>query len=229
MKKRLIAIDGLDASGKMTQTEMLKNLLAEKGIPYRYLSFPTYHDEYSAHVNMYLKGRFGDDPETVNAYAASSFFGADRFCSYMLDWKKDYENGSIILANRYTSANAVHQLSKLDESEYEGFLGWLMDYEYGKLGIPKPDAVIYLCVPPEVSQKMIEHRCEETGAEKDIHESNKAHLENSYKAALYSAEKLGWIKIDCSHNGELRPREDIHKEIVERLREIIPELNQEEI
>ena len=228
MKKRLIAIDGLDASGKMTQTEMLKELLAKKGIPYRYLSFPTYHDEYSAHVNMYLKGRFGDDPEAVNAFAASGFFAADRFCSYMLDWKKDYENGSIILANRYTSANAVHQLSKLHESEYNGFLEWLMDHEYGKLGIPRPDAVIYLCVPPEVSQKMIEHRCEETGAEKDIHESNKEHLENSYKAALYSAEKLGWIKIDCSENGVLRSREDIHREIVEKLRGIIPELNQEE-
>ena len=223
MKKRLIAIDGLDASGKMTQTELLKDLLADKGIPYRYLSFPTYDADYSAHVNMYLKGRFGDDPEIVNPFAASSFFGADRYCSYMLDWKKDYENGSIILANRYTSANAVHQLSKLDESEYDSFLDWLMDYEYNKLGIPKPDAVVYLCVPPDVSQKMIQHRCDETGAEKDIHESNKKHLENSYRAALYSAEKLGWIKIDCARGGELRSREEIHQEIVERLKEIIPE------
>jgi dTMP kinase len=225
VKKRLIAIDGLDASGKMTQTEMLKDLLAEKGIPYRYLSFPTYDSEYSAHVNMYLKGRFGDDPEAVNAFAASSFFGADRFCSYMLDWKKDYDDGAIILANRYTSANAVHQLSKLDESEYDSFLTWLTDYEYNKLGVPKPDAVVYLCLPPEISQKMIQHRCDETGAEKDIHESNKAHLENSYKAALYSAEKLGWIKIDCDKNGEMRSREEIHKEIIEKLGDIIPELS----
>lgn len=146
----------------------------------------------------------------------------------MLDWKKDYENGSIILANRYTSANAVHQLSKLDESEYDSFLSWLMDYEYGKLGIPKPDAVIYLCVPPEVSQKMIQHRCAETGAEKDIHENNKKHLESSYRAALYSAEKLGWIKIDCARGGELRPREDIHNEITDRLAELIPELRGKE-
>lgn len=224
MKKRLIAIDGLDASGKMTQTELLKELLAKEGIPYRYLSFPTYDDDYSAHVNMYLRGRFGDDPEIVNPFAASSFFGADRYCSYMLDWKKDYENGSIILANRYTSANAVHQLSKLPVEEYDGFLSWLMDYEYNKLSIPSPDAVVYLCVPPEVSQKMIQHRCDETGAEKDIHESNKKHLENSYRAALYSAEKLGWIKIDCSRDGELRPREEIHREIVERLKDVIPEL-----
>lgn len=224
MKKRLIAIDGLDASGKMTQTELLKDLLEEKGIPYRYLSFPTYDADYSAHVNMYLKGRFGDDPESVNAFAASSFFGADRFCSYMLDWKQDYENGAIILANRYTSANAVHQLSKMPKEEYGEFLEWLTDYEYNKLGIPAPDAVIYLCLPPEISQKMIEHRCDETGAEKDIHESSKTHLENSYRAALYSAEKLGWIKIDCDRDGEMRTREEIHKEIIEKLKDIIPEL-----
>ncbi len=226
MKKRLIAIDGLDASGKMTQTEMLKDLLESKGIPYRYLSFPTYHSEYSAHVNMYLKGRFGNDPEAVNPFAASSFFGADRFCSYMLDWKEDYENGSIILANRYTSANAVHQLSKLDESEYDSFLEWLTDYEYNKLGVPKPDAVVYLCVPPEVSQKMISHRCEETGAEKDIHESNAKHLFNSYRAALYSADKLGWIKIDCNDGENMRSRQDIQKEIIEKLKDIIPELSE---
>lgn len=225
MKKRLIAIDGLDASGKMTQTEMLKDLLAEKGIPYRYLSFPTYDEDYSAHVNMYLKGRFGNDPEAVNPFAASSFFGADRYCSYMLDWKKDYDGGAIILANRYTSANAVHQLSKLDESEYDSFLEWLTDYEYNKLGIPKPDAVVYLCVPPEVSQKMIQHRCDETGAEKDIHESNKKHLENSYRAALYSADKLGWIKIDCNDGDKMRSREDIQKEIVAKLKNIITELD----
>ncbi len=224
MKRRLIAIDGLDASGKMTQTELLKDLLEEKGIPYRYLSFPTYNDEYSAHVNMYLKGRFGEDPEIVNAYAASSFFGADRYCSYMLDWKKDYENGAVILANRYTSANAVHQLSKMERDQYESFLEWLTDYEYNKLGIPKPDAVVYLCVPPEVSQKMIQHRCDETGAEKDIHEKNKSHLENSYRAALYSAEQQGWIKIDCNDGENMRSREDIHKEIVEKLKDIIPEL-----
>ena len=224
MKKRLIAIDGLDASGKMTQTELLKELLAGKGVPYRYLSFPTYDDDYSAHVNMYLRGRFGDDPEIVNPFAASSFFGADRYCSFMLDWKKDYDEGSIVLANRYTSANAVHQLSKLPIEEYDSFLDWLMDYEYKKLGIPAPDAVVYLCVPPEVSAKMIQHRCDETGAEKDIHENNKKHLENSYRAALYSAEKLGWIKIDCARDGELRPREEIHQEIVERLKYLIPEL-----
>lgn len=224
MKKRLIAIDGLDASGKMTQTVMLKELLESKGVPYRYLSFPTYDPDYSALVNMYLQGRFGDDPNTVNPYAASAFFGADRYCSYMLDWKKDYDNGAVILANRYTSANAVHQLSKLDEGEYDGFLEWLMDFEYVKLGIPKPDAVIYLCLPPHLSQKLIEQRCGETGAQKDIHEKSAEHLQNSYRAALYSAEKQGWIKIDCNKGDEIRTREEIRDEIVGSICHLVPEI-----
>ena len=220
----LITIDGLDGSGKQTQSEYLYENLKNAGYPVKLISFPDYESPSSALVKMYLGGEFSRDPDFVNAYAASSFFAVDRYASFARDWKKDYDNGSIILANRYTSANAVHQLSKLDESEYDSFLDWLMDYEYNKLGIPKPDAVIYLCVPPEVSQKMIQHRCDETGAEKDIHESNKKHLENSYRAALYSAEKLGWIKIDCAVNGELRSREDIQNEIIEKLKDIIPEI-----
>lgn len=224
MDKHLIAVDGLDASGKKTQTELLAAAFREKGVKYRYISFPTYNGDYSALVNMYLSGRFGDDPEIVNPYAASSFFASDRYCSYMLDWKKDHDAGSVILADRYTSANAVHQLSKLPRDEYDGFLDWLTDYEYRRLQIPKPDAVIYLCLPPELSIKLLEKRCGETGAGKDIHESNREHLENSYKAALYSAEKLGWMKIDCSTGGEIRGIDDIHREIITRLRERLPGL-----
>lgn len=222
MVRHLIAIDGLDASGKKTQTELLKARFAENGIPFRYLSFPTYDDEYSAQIKMYLSGRFGSDPDTVNPYAASSFFAVDRYCSYMLDWRKDYLAGNIILADRYTSANAVHQLSKLNESEYDAFLAWLTDYEYAKLSIPRPDAVIYLCIPPEMSLSLLEKRCSETGAKKDIHESDREYIVRSYRAALYSAEKLGWIRVDCSRNGEMRQRADIHDEIVGRVKKLIP-------
>lgn len=225
MKTHLIAIDGLDGSGKQTQTELLGKTLSENKIPYRCLSFPTYDDEMCAQVKMYLSGRFGDDPNAVNAYAASSFFGVDRYCSYMLDWKKDYEAGKVILANRYTSANAVHQLSKLGESEGKEFLKWLMDFEFGKLGIPKPDAVVYLCLPPEISRELIEKRSRETGVKMDIHERNFDYLEKSYKAALYSASELGWITIDCSENGRIRTREDIHEEMVARIKKIMPELD----
>ena len=219
----LIALDGLDGSGKETQTRLLEEALKAKGIPCRSVSFPTYDDQMSAAVKLYLSGAFGSDPHAVNGYAASVFYGVDRYCSYMLDWKKDYEAGMVILANRYTTANAVHQLSKLPEEEYDGFLQWLFDLEYGKMGLPEPNLVLYLCVPPEVSTSLIQSRSSQTGRATDIHENDKKHLTDSYKAALYSAEKLGWAKIDCASDGTLRTREDIHGEIL-RYVEALPEL-----
>lgn len=210
----LIALDGLDGSGKETQTRLLEEALKAKGIPCRSVSFPTYDEKMSAAVKLYLGGAFGSDPHAVNGYAASVFYGVDRYCSYMLDWKKDYEAGTVILANRYTTANAVHQLSKLPAEDYDGFLEWLFDLEYGKMGLPVPDLVLYLCVPPEVSEALIKSRSSQTGRETDIHENDKRHLSDSYKAALYSAEKLGWKKIDCARGTALRTREDIHKEIL---------------
>lgn len=221
MKKTFIAIDGLDGSGKKTQTNLLIEYLKKKGAAYRHLDFPTYDKNYSCFVNMYLSGAFGEDPEIVNAYAASSFFAMDRYSSYMLDWKKDYDAGKIIVANRYTTANAVHQLAKLPESEYDAFLTWLYDYEFAKLGIPKPDKVIYLSLPPEMSMKQVEKRCRETGAVRDIHEKSVRHIEKSYKAVLYSSEKLGWHRIDCNIGSEMRPETDIHNEIVEYLKDIL--------
>lgn len=211
----LIALDGLDGSGKETQTRLLEEALKAKGVPCRSISFPTYDDQMSAAVKLYLGGKFGDDPHAVNSYAASSFYAVDRYCSYMLDWKRDYEAGTVILANRYTTANAVHQLSKLPETEYSGFLDWLFDFEFGKLGLPAPDLVLYLCVPPAVSESLVKSRASQTGRTTDIHENNKQHLRDSYRAALYSADKLGWAKIDCSADGTaLRTREDIRGEIL---------------
>lgn len=209
----LIALDGLDGSGKETQTKLLLQALEEMKIPYRYLSFPTYDEEMSAAVRMYLSGRFGSDPAAVGGYAASSFFAVDRICSYLLDWKKDYDEGKLIIANRYTTANAVHQLSKLPPEEADAFLDWLFDFEYNKLGLPAPDLVLYLCLPPEVSRELIRHRSDTTGRAEDIHEKSKTHLEQSYRAALYSSEKLGWTRIDCVKDGVLRSREDIHGEV----------------
>lgn len=214
--KTLIAIDGLDGSGKETQTHLLEEALREKGISCRTVSFPTYDGEMSAAVNLYLRGRFGEDPNAVNGYAASTFYAVDRFCSYRLDWQKDYEAGTVILANRYTTANAVHQLSKLPPEEYDTFLTWLFDFEYGKLGLPAPDLVLYLCVPPAVSASLIKSRASETGRRADIHEKSPSHLQNSYQAALYAAEKLGWTTVLCAgEKGDaLRTREDIHAEVL---------------
>lgn len=219
--KTLIALDGLDGSGKETQTRLLESALAEWGIPCRSVSFPTYDDQMSAAVKLYLSGKFGEDPSAVNGYAASSFYAIDRYCSYMLDWKKDYDAGTVILANRYTTANAVHQLSKLPREEYDGFLDWLFDFEFGKLDLPKPDLVLYLCVPPSVSDRLVKSRSDATGRATDIHENSKRHIADSYGAALYSAQKLGWAKIDCANGDTLRTREEIHAEVLSHVGKLL--------
>lgn len=217
--KFLIAFDGLDGSGKETQTKLLMNYLNEIQKPYRYVSFPTYDTKWSAHLSMYLNGEFGTEPNSINPYAASSFFASDRYCSFMLDWKKDYDEGKVILCNRYTTANAVHQLSKLPEEEWQGFLKWLYCHEFDKLELPKPDLCIYLCIPPEVALKNIRRRSEIDHRKTDIHENSTVHLEKSYRAALYSASVLGWKTISCAENGEMRSVKDINKEVIEIVKE----------
>lgn len=219
-RKTLIALDGLDGSGKETQTRLLETALRQAGIPCRSISFPTYDRDMSAAVNLYLQGKFGQDPTAVNGYAASSFYAIDRFCSYRLDWQQDYETGTVILANRYTTANAVHQLSKLPPNEYDGFLEWLFDFEFGKLGLPEPSLVFYLCVPPALSERMTQNRSVQTGRKTDIHENNLAHLQASYQAAQYSARKLGWHSINCAEQDgtQLRTRESIQQEIWNQVR-----------
>ena len=212
---KFIVIDGLDGSGKGTQTDILVERLKSEGKRVKTLSFPVYESDSSLFVRMYLDGKFGKNPSDTNAYAASMFFACDRYISYKTDWIRDIEDpDTYVIANRYTSANAVHQLSKLPAEDYDGFLEWLFDLEYGKMGLPAPDLVLYLCVPPEVSEALIKSRSSQTGRETDIHENDKRHLSDSYKAALYSAEKLGWKKIDCARGPALRTREDIHKEIL---------------
>ncbi|MBR6593656.1 MAG: thymidylate kinase [Clostridia bacterium] len=214
MKKGvLIAIDGLDGSGKETQSRRLCEYLEKQGIRYRCVSFPNYNTKGCSLVEQYLGGDFGEDPMAVNAYAASSFFAMDRYSSYMLDWKKDYEEGAVIIANRYTSANLVHQMAKLSEGERGAFMEWLTGYEYGLLGLPEPDGVIYLCVPPAVSESLVQKRCDTTGALKDIHEKNSGFLAASYSAALYASEQCGWHRIDCVSGGDMRSIEDIGAEV----------------
>lgn len=215
MKKGiLIAIDGLDGSGKETQSRKLCEYLEKQGIRHKSISFPNYNTKGCSLVEQYLSGAFGDDPMAVNAYAASSFFAMDRYSSYILDWKKDYSEGAVIIANRYTSANLVHQMAKLPEEQRGAFMEWLVGYEYGLLGLPEPDGVIYLCVPPVVSEGLVQKRCDTTGAVKDIHEKNSAFLAASYSAALYASEHCGWHRIDCVGDGAMRSIEDIHGEVV---------------
>jgi dTMP kinase len=218
---KLIVIEGLDGSGKSTQLERLPIALKEKGIACRTVSFPCYEDDSSALVKMYLAGQFGSKPGDVNAYAASCFYAVDRFASFKKDWGEFYNGGGVIISGRYTTSNAVHQCSKLDESEWEDFLSWLYEFEYEKLGIPAPDKVIFLDMPTEVSQKLLDKRYNADGGHKDIHESDVEYLNKCRKAALFTADYSGWVKIPCAKDGEPRTIEDIAEDVLAEALKII--------
>lgn len=221
MKGKLIVIEGLDGSGKATQAELLYNALCAEGYSVRKVSFPDYESSSSALVKMYLAGDFGKNPDDVNAYAASSFYAVDRFASYKMNWGSFYDNGGIIIADRYTTSNAVHQCSKLDRSQWDSFLEWLFSYEYGLLGIPAPDMVIYLRTAVDISQKLMSERYSDNEEKKDIHEKNIEYLIRSQSAAEYCAEKSGWESITCSENNTMRSIDDIHKDIMNRIKKVL--------
>lgn len=214
---KLIVIEGLDGSGKGTQAELLTERLRQQGEAVRKVSFPDYASDSSALVKMYLSGQFGTDPADVNAYAASTFYAVDRFASFKRDWGKFYADGGIVVADRYTTSNAVHQCSKLPREQWDGFLAWLFDFEYRLLGIPTPDAVIYLNVDPAVSQRLMTGRYRGDESKKDIHEGNLSYLQRSREVAAYCSRKLGWREIACCENGEMRSISAIGEEIFRQL------------
>ena len=221
MKGKLIVIEGLDGSGKSTQEELLKKRLAEINIKVNFIKLPNYDDPACDLVKMYLSGRFGSDPSDVNAYAASSFFAVDRYVSYNCYWKDAYLNGEVFLADRYTTSNAYHQLTKTDKAEWDSYLEWLEDFEYNKMGIPKPDAVIYLDMPVEVSQKLMTSRYNGDDSKKDIHEKNVDYLNKCREAADYACKKLGWTRIVCGENGEPLPIESISDKVFEAVLKLL--------
>ena len=201
---RLLVLEGLDGSGKSTQTERLKEALLAAGETVRQIKLPDYDAPSSTLVRQYLAGDFGNDPQAVNAYAASSFYAVDRVASFLLDWKKDYEAGSLILADRYTTSNPIYQMTKLPREEWDDYLTWADDYEFGKLGLPRPDRVIFLDMPVEVSQKMMSRRYEGDEAKKDVHERNVQFLNACREAALYTAERWNWSVVRCWEGEEPR-------------------------
>lgn len=213
MAGKFIVIEGLDGSGKATQTEILRNYLEQKGKNVTKLTFPDYDNPSSSLVKMYLGGQLGDNPADVNAYAASAFYSVDRVASYLQFWKKDYENGNVILADRYATSNIIYQMSKLPYEQWDSFIEFQEDFEYKKLAVPKPDLIIYLDVEPDVSQKLLSNRYSGDESKKDLHEKNVDFLLNCRKSALYAAEKLNWKRISCTENGTMRTIEDISTDI----------------
>lgn len=222
---KLIIFEGLDGSGKGTQTALTAQKLAARGADLRQITFPNYASESSALVKLYLAGAFGQKPDDVNAYAASSFYAVDRYASYKTDWGAFYRAGGLVLSDRYTTSNAVHQCSKLPPAQWDGFLNWLFDFEYHKIGIPAPDAVVYLAVDPEVSQRLLAARYHGDDSKKDIQEKDLDYLARSRAAAEYCAKALGWKRIDCTADGPqgktMRTVEQINNEILAYLQDIL--------
>lgn len=195
---RLVVIEGLDGSGKSTQFEIIDSIFAQNNIPHKSISFPDYNNPSSSLVKMYLGGEFSQNAEDINAYAASSFYAVDRYASFKLFWEDAYNNGDIILASRYVTSNAIYQMVKCKKNEWDSYLDWLYEYEYEKLGLPKPDLVIFLDMPIEVSQMLMTSRYDGDESKKDIHEVNVEFLKNCREAALYTADRQNWKIINCS-------------------------------
>lgn len=218
----LIVMEGLDGSGKGTQTALLYEKLKAKTQAVRRISFPDYDSPSSALVKMYLAGEFGSNPEDVNAYAASAFYAVDRYASYQKDWRVDYEKGVLFLADRYATSNIVYQLVKLPREQWEEYICWMEDFEYGRLEIPRPDLVIYLDVPADVSQKLLSGRYHGDNSQKDIHERDWEFQRRCRQCALYAAGLLEWKVVSCAREGQMRTVEEISEEILQLVTEICP-------
>lgn len=228
MKGTLIVVEGVDSSGKATHTIKLYERLYGENYNVRKVEFPDYKSQSSALVKMYLSGEFGKTPEDVNPYASSTFYAVDRFASYRTSWEDFYLNGGIVVADRYTTSNMIHQASKIsNEEEKSKFLDWLWDFEFVKLGLPVPELVIFLDMPPEYGQKLMEQRKNKfTGeTEKDIHERNFTFLESSYKNACGIADRFKWNRVTCVKNGEIKAIDEIHDELYDAVRKILDAKN----
>ena len=210
---KLIVIEGTDGSGKSTQFRLLTERVAREGYEFRKLVFPQYAEESSALIRMYLKGEFGSSPSDVSAYAASTFFAVDRYASYKKVWGQWYENGGLVLSDRYTTSNAVHQASKEPEDKQADFLAWLYDLEYDKLGLPRPDLTIYLDVPTDFTEQMMRRREADTNTTADIHEQDMEYLATCRRTGKKAAQFYNWTVIECIRDGKMRSIEDIHEEI----------------
>ena len=221
---KLFVIDGTDGSGKQTQFEKLQESLIKDGIDFKTVSFPNYNSPSSSLVKMYLSGEFGKNAKDVSPYVASTFYAADRYATFKKELEEYYNNGGIILADRYTTANMVHQAGKIeDDKEREKFIDWLFDLEFNIYGLPKPSEVFFLNMPTEKAIELMKNRENKFShsAEKDIHERDKNHLQDSYNAACWVAKKYGWYEVHCIKENKLRTIEDIHEEIYKEVKKVL--------
>lgn len=222
-KGKLITIEAGDGCGKATQTKALYDRLQGEGYNVVKVEYPDYQSESSALVKMYLGGAFGAHADDVSAYGASAFFAVDRYASYLLRWKEAYEQGAIVLADRYTTSNMAHQAVKLtDIAEREEFLHWLWNFEFERLGLPVPDAVVFLDMPPELSAELVTARAKaDAKRKKDIHEKDEAYLSRCHAAYSAVADQYGWKRVLCSEDGKIRSIEDIHEDVYRIVKNVL--------
>lgn len=222
MKKgKLIVLEGIDGSGKSSQYRRVCEKLEKNSINYNHIVFPRYSKDSSALIRAYLNGEFGTNPGDVNAYTASTFYAVDRFASYKDDWGTIYENGGLIISDRYTTSNAIHQGSKLPDDELFDYFAWLEDFEYTKMGLPRPDMVIYLDVDIETSLRRMEHRQNSTNTKADIHEKDIHYLERCLEVAGKAADYYKWRRIPYLIDGVERDVEEKSNEIFRIIMETI--------
>lgn len=217
MRGKLIVIDGLDGSGKSTQSERVAQRLRARGQQVELISFPDYGEPSSALVKMYLGGEFSDSPDGVNAYAASTFYAVDRYASFKKFWEKKYLSGHTILATRYVSSNAIHQMGKLPQNQWDEYLKWLDEFEYGKLELPRPDQVIFLNMDRKVADQLIEGRYGGDESRKDIHEKDKVYLQSCQQTAKYAASVQSWQVISCDDGEKPLPLDTVTERIMEQI------------
>lgn len=222
MSGKLIVIEGLDGAGKATQAAALQAALRDDGEAVELLSFPNYGEPYAEPARLYLAGAFGQSAADVNSYAAAVLFAVDRFCSYKADWGARFMAGATMICDRYTTSNALYQTAKLPENEWGDYVDWLFDFEYNKVGIPAPDAVVFLNVDAETSAALMKKRMaqqpEGVHSSLDIHERDLAHQRRSQKAALFCAERQGWSIVECTKDGAMLPVEQIASLVYEAAR-----------
>lgn len=220
---KLIVFEGTDGSGKSTQFKLLTKRLEAERVEFRTMVFPQYSEPSSSLIRMYLGGEFGAKPTDVNAYAASTFYAVDRYASYQKVWKEYYRQGGVMLSDRYTTSNAVHQASKEPPERREEFFRWLQDFEYNRLELPRPDLVLYLDVPTELTDEMLRSRESRTHTHADIHEQNMDYLRQCREVGMDAARHYGWSIIHCAANGKMRTIDDIHAEIYALVRNCLEE------
>lgn len=220
---KLIVFEGTDGSGKSTQLSLLKGRLEREGTDFRTIVFPQYSEPSSALIRMYLGGEFGKHPSDINAYAASTFYAVDRFASFHKVWGEYFNQGGLVISDRYTTSNAVHQASKEPAERRDAFFQWLFELEYVHMELPKPDLVIYLDVPTELTGHLLRKREENTHTSADIHERDEAYLRRCRETGLQAAAYYHWKVLHCAEQGNLRGIEDIHEEIYDLVRRCIAE------